>query len=118
MAKMNDQARESIINKLKRLPANERAQLLGELKNVCAQEEELRAKPFPKRIVLHIHEDEENLFEEARVLGIPANESWNPVYETALVVEVQEDYSTKIIACNGFMIDYNKPFNDVTVKVG
>ena len=117
MTKLSDQKKRAILNDLKGISADERAALLGELQNICAEEEASRAIPFPKCIKLYLHGSEENLYDEARALGIPDDERWNPVYEVELIVEVTEEFKSKIVACDGYMIDYNKPFKGETVKV-
>ena len=43
------------------------------------------------------------------------HEVFHPVYEVTLVVEVDEDFGSKIIACDGFMLDFTEPFEGETV---
>ena len=115
MSKGGKRVRKQIVGQLLDMSEAERQVLFSELK---AEEERQQAQakvPWPKRIKIHIHENEENLYEEAKALGLPDDERWNPVYEVTVVVEVTENFTSKIIACDGYMLDFNKPFEGETV---
>lgn len=97
------------------LPITERVAFLKRLKDhgLEADRQKAIAKPFPKLVKLYAHEDDEaiDIWSLNKALGVQLDERWNPLYEVEFIVEVPKNpEQAKIIAVDGYMLDYDRPF--------
>lgn len=119
---LSEKDKQMIRDRFEKLEPAERKEFLDEMERQIAEEKAKRAKPFPKLIKVYSHTDEERLGLDSlnKALGLSEDERWNPLYEVEFIVEVPENPDeAKIIAVDGYMIDYTKKFDryDEVVKV-
>lgn len=119
---LSEHDKQQIRKKFEKLSPEERKEFNDEFEREIEAKRRAAGQPFPKLIKLYVHASEEaiEVWDLNKALGFPEGERWNPVYEVECIVEVPKNPSeAKIIAVDGFMIDYDKPFTqqDKIVKV-
>ncbi len=115
---LNDQVRDEIIDGLLRLDPAEREAFFAELAQGAARKERRQKSPWPRTVKMYLHQCKESGWSEGEEVGLDMEKigPWCPLYEVEFHVEVQVGGDTKIVACDGFMIDYTKPFEGEIFK--
>jgi hypothetical protein len=119
---LSEHDKQMIRDRFETLEPAERKEFLDEMEEQIAANRRQREQPFPKLVKLYAHQSEEGMqiWDLNKALGLPEDERWNPLYEVEFIVEVPENPSqAKIIAVDGYMLDYSKKFDqhDEIVKV-
>jgi len=102
----------AMLGRLKHMSADERAIFMEEAARVTKAIEEKAERPWPRIVKLYLNQSKEEGYQDGLTVGLDMEEmgSWCPLYEVELTVEVQESGDIKILAFDGFMIDYDRPF--------
>jgi hypothetical protein len=69
-------------------------------------------QPWPRITKMYLNQSKEYGWELGEEIGLDMEDigSWCPGYEVEMLIEVQENGDSKIIACDGFMLDFDRPF--------
>lgn len=110
---LSERDKDEIRRRFEKLSKKERKEFLDEMERQIEAKRQIRNKPFPKLIRVVMHKDEEDFrpWDYNEALGLHPDDRWNPCYQVECIVEVPKNASeAQIIAVNGYMIDFSKPF--------
>lgn len=119
MSNSNKQVRKDIINKLMRMNPADRARFFTELDAERERHERKEKSPWPRVVKMYAHQSEEVAWNNGEEIGLDMERigQWCPLYEVEFHVEVQKNGDTKILACDGFMVDYDHPYDGSVFKI-
>lgn len=102
----------SMLGQFKNMSPEERAVFLEE---VVKTDEVIRAQqkhPWPRVVKLYAHQTKQSGWHAGQRIGLDMEEigRWCPLSQVEITAEVQEDGEVNFLACDGYMIDYDRPY--------
>lgn len=119
MARGGKRVRQDIIDRLMDLSPAEQAEFFEELEAEKQKRAEKEQQPWPRVVKMYSHQSKETAWSNGEEIGLDMERigQWCPLYEVEFHVEVQEDGDTKILAVDGFMIDYDRPYEGPLFRI-